>query len=38
MVVNKIFRHSMVVHHSDLLIIAIAQACLKLENTDEIIS
>ena len=39
-VVKKIFRHSimMAVHHSALLIIAIAQAYLKLENTDEIIA
>ena len=32
-VFNKIFRHSMTVHHSALLFIAIAQAYLKLENT-----
>ena len=38
MVVNKIFRHSIVVYHSALLIIAIAQAYLKLKNTVEIIS
>ena len=37
-VVKKIFLHSMAVHHSALLIIAIAQAYLKLENTDEIIA
>ena len=37
-VVKKILRHSMAVYHSDLLIIAIAQAYLKLENTDEIIA
>ena len=37
-VVNKILRHSMAVHRSALLIIAIAQAYLKLENTDEIIA
>ena len=37
-VVKKIFRHSVDIHHSALLIIAIAQACLKLENTDEIIT
>ena len=37
-VFNKIFWHSMAVHHSALLTIAIAQACLKLENTDEIIA
>ena len=37
-VVNKIFRHSMAVHHSALLIIAIAQAYLKLENTVMIIT
>ena len=37
-VVNKIFWHSMAVHHSALLIIAKAQAYLKLENTDEIIA
>ena len=38
---KSIFRHSMAVHHSALYkteIIAIAQACLKLENTDEIIA
>ena len=35
-VVNKIFRHSMAVHHSALLFIAIAQGYLKLENTVEI--
>ena len=37
-VVKKIFRHLIAVHHSALLIIAIAQAYLKLENTDEIIT
>ena len=37
-VVKKILRHSMAVYHSALLIIAIAQAYLKLENTDEIIT
>ena len=37
-VVKKIFRQSMAVHHSALLIIAIAQAYLKLEKTDEIIA
>ena len=37
-VVNKIFRHSMAVYHSALLIIAIAQAYLKLENTIMIIT
>ena len=37
-VVKKIFLHSMAVHHSALLIIAIAQAYLKLENTDKIIA
>ena len=37
-VVNKIFQHSMAVHHSALLFIAIAQAYFKLENTDEIIA
>ena len=37
-VVNKIFRHSMAVHHSALFIIAIAQAYLKLENTVMIIT
>ena len=37
-VVNKIFRHSMAVHHSAVLIIAIAQAYLKLGNTVEIIA
>ena len=36
--VNKIFRHSMAVYHSALLIIVIAQEYLKLENTDEIIA
>ena len=37
-VVNKIFRHSIVVYHSALLFIAIAQAYLKLENTVMIIA
>ena len=37
-VVKKIFRHPMAVHHSALLHIAIAQACLKLENTVMIIA
>ena len=37
-VVKKILRHSMAVHHSALLSIAIAQAYLKLENTIEIIA
>ena len=37
-VVNKILLHSMAVHHSALLYIAIAQAYLKLENTVEIIA
>ena len=37
-VVKKILLHSMAVYHSALLIIAIAQAYLKLENTDEIIA
>ena len=32
-VVNKIFRHSIAVHHSAVLFIAISQAYLKLENT-----
>ena len=36
--VKKILRHSMAVHHSALLIIAIAQAYLKLENTVMIIA
>ena len=36
--VKKIFRHSMAVHHSALLFIAIAQAYLKLENTVMIIA
>ena len=36
-VVKKIFQHSMAVHHSALLFIAIVQAYLKLQNTDEII-
>ena len=37
-VVNKIFRHSMAVHHSALLIIAKAQAYLKLESSVMIIA
>jgi len=37
-VVNKIFRHSMAVHHSALLFIVIAQAYLGLENTVMIIT
>jgi len=35
-VVEKIFRHSMTIHHSALLSIVTAHAYLKLENTVEI--